>query len=122
MTEESVLETLRRVDDRIILAVMGRDLNLDHPNLCLCGWALREKLAELLNVGASEIMSRGDGTPAACAHYFAGTEEEWRDIFLGVVSWGDAEELRIVESAWAQRVDEAVFPAQRRSSRRRVSL
>lgn len=122
ITEESVLETLRRVPDRIIMATMGRDLDLNQPSTCLCGWFIREKLAEMQNVGASEVRSDGGlrGTPRRAAQLFGGSVEEWGGVYWGVVGmhheddfWRDAKITAIVEAAFVRRVDEACTPKRR---------
>lgn len=117
MTEESVLKTLRRVPDRIILATMGRELEFSNPTQCLCGWFIREKIAEMTNCGASTV-TEDDCAPRsdfsvlwsqfACAEQFGGEQHEWTEIFVGVCH---GENLRIIESAFVRRVDEAVFGA-----------
>lgn len=117
LTVDEILETLRRLPDRIVLAVMGRDLDLADGERCLCGWALREKIAELKNVGASTVRTTDapDGgwhVPIACANQFGGDELEWEAVFVGATNH---EELPVIEAAWVQRVDEAVY------GRRRVS-
>lgn len=134
MTEDSVLATLRRVPDRIILATMGRDINVWRPNTCLCGWFVREKLAEMRNVGASRLpnVCTPDGhcvnldSERGCQELFGGEEEEWKDIFHGVTQQFDFESATdnhnapqaIIERAFACRVEEAANP--RRSASRRV--
>lgn len=122
MTEQSVLETLRRVPDRIILATMGRDLDLYDNSACLCGWFVREKLAEIQNRGASTVsLPRiqtfwGDSprsTREMSVEMFGGTALEWRDIHTGVT---EDETVGVVERAFVRRVDEAVNPRKRRAS------
>ena len=107
MTEQSVLETLRRVPDRIILATMGRELEFSSNSSCLCGWVLREKLAEIRNCPASKVswMSYG-GTPEELANHLGGEDKQWAEIFYGVCN---PRELRTIERAFVRRVDEAVF-------------
>lgn len=124
ITEQSALETLRRVPDRIILATMGRDLNLLANNACLCGWFVREKLAEVRNVGASEITdlpayaeNAADAADEQCSDLFGGSHNEWEEIFYGVTHddredmFGDPRECDadIIERAFVSRVNEAVF-------------
>lgn len=135
LTEQSVLETLRRVPDRIILAVMGRDVNLFDNATCLCGWLLREKLAEIQNVGASEVplpqrqasWTNGSvdiASDAGCVEQFGGDEDEWNAIHEGVMDDEESDEYgnpqepnqHIIERAFVQRVDEACSPRKRRAS------
>lgn len=127
MDEMSVLKTLRRVPDRIILATMGRDLDLHSRQSCLCGWFIREKLAEAQNVGASlcanPISDEYIGTPGRCAGMFGGSPGAWEDIFIGVTHQAgprgeDESEMAIVERAFVRRVDEAVNPRRQRSRRK----
>lgn len=116
MTEDSVLETLRRVPDRIILATMGRDLDLNSSNRCLCGWFVREKLAEISNVGASTTNvwdATGTGPITQAVRHFGGTREEWSEIFHGVEYRNETTLLPIIEAAFVRRVEEAVFPPRR---------
>ena len=117
MTEQSVLETLRRVPDRIILATMGRELDLGQGDTCLCGWCVREKLAEIRNVGASTVDPYADwnaGNPRKQSqNLFGGTMQEWQNIYWGVM---DAR-MPIIERAFVRRVNEAVYPRKRRPSK-----
>lgn len=129
MTEDSVLKTLRRVPDRIILAVMGRDLDLEFPNTCLCGWFIREKLAEMQNVGASEVFAFHETLngpiPSRCVTLFGGDSHEWSDIFWGVVGKRDGFDafegralIATIETAFVRRVDEACQTTSQRAIRK----
>lgn len=129
LTYESALATLRRVPDRIILATMGRKLVLTEGDYCLCGWFVREQLAEMQNVGASTVkLCEGDlwrhdlpelesaelawsgatrrSSAIASAKLFGGTEAEWESIYMGV---SEKREWRypLIEAAFVTRVDEA---------------
>jgi hypothetical protein len=108
MTEQYVLGMLRRVPDRIILAVMGRHVVLSDGNACLCGWFVREKLAEIGNVAAEQtnIYTEADSVPSQCAHFFGGLRFGWSDIYNGVVDRGNRP---VIERAFVQRIDEAVL-------------
>lgn len=113
MNRRSVLNTLRRIPDRIILAVAARDLQLAENASCLCGWVIREHLAEIKNIGASRVRMPIDPfwkttQPAnvACAEAFGGAKDSWDKIYFGVCNSVD---LPIIESAYVQRLDEAVF-------------
>jgi hypothetical protein len=119
ITEERALETLCRVPDRIILAVMGREFDMSDYQTCVCGWVLREKVAELQNRAASEVDV--DDLPNSvcreCAGTFGGTVGDWDDIFMGVTDG----QLPAIESAFVRRVDEAyeaLSKPRRRSARR----
>lgn len=119
MTEESVLKTLRRIPDRIILAVAARDLELGRNDSCLCGWVIREHLAEIANVGASTVRIQPDddadddawygvrNSDKQCRAQFGGTEVEWENIYYGVTH--GVTDMPIIESAYVRRLDEAVF-------------
>lgn len=112
MTEDSVLETLRRVPDRIILAVAARDLEFFDNSRCLCGWVVREAIAEIRNMRASRTklpQLEGDryftvNADDECAKRFGGTWYEWHEIYIGVTRYDD---LPIIESAYVRRLDEA---------------
>lgn len=128
MTEESVLATLRRVPDRIILATMGREYDEWSNSSCLCGWFVREKLAEIQNVGASTttlptypVQPGQTWVPGVrnshevCAEMFGGSVAAWEDIWMGVTN---GEVIPVIERAFVRRVDEAVNPPRRRRSRK----
>jgi hypothetical protein len=124
MNEMSVLKTLRRVPDRIILATMGRDLELSEGNACLCGWFVREKLAEMRDVAEVESAYEPPETdyysPAdSCVDLFGGDAALWYSIYNGV---GDGDDWRypIIERAFVRRVDEAVNPRRRPTRKARV--
>ena len=134
MTEDSVLDTLRHVPDRIILAVMGRDLDLNRGNVCLCGWFVRERLAEMRNVAASSLcaMDANDVTAGLwepvygwCSRMFGGTEDDWNEIYYGAAGMlpsgfdDDPSLVPIIESAFVRRVDEAYEHSLKRPPRRR---
>lgn len=116
MTEESVLATLRRIPDRIILAVAARDLEMTKNDSCLCGWVIREHLAEISNVGASTVRIEPpedadesdwyntEDSFKKCRAAFGGTLSEWDDVYFGVLH---SNELPIIESAYVRRLDEA---------------
>lgn len=106
LTKQQALRTLRRVPDRIVLAVMGRDIDLADANSCLCGWFVREKLAEIQNVGASSTHA-GYDVSQSCADEFGGSWSSWDDIYSGVVEWDETPQ--VIEAAFTQRVDEAVY-------------
>lgn len=105
MTEDSVLKTLQRIPDRIILAVATRDLELSDPYSCLCGWAIRESLAEMRGMAASDVPYDSYGpTTMECAEVFGGADREWTGIFSGVTR---AESLPTIERAYVRRLDQA---------------
>lgn len=88
------LKTLRRVPDDVILAVAGRPLNLGDGESCLCGWFVREALARIRSVDATEIRGVEDGTTSyeRCTDLYGGSQTEWYDIYAGVAD--EAEESR----------------------------
>lgn len=107
------LKTLERVPDRVILAVASREIDLNEPCQCVCGWSVREQLAELSDVPADTVdpHSAPDHgliyrtVPLQCAELFGGTPGEWWSLFLDIVTPG---KMRKVEEAFVERVDLAV--------------
>lgn len=120
ITEKQALATLRRIPDRIVLAIMGRDLDLGDSCRCVCGWAVREKLAEIRDARASTINLwdedgfdlPGDIVRRVCSEEFGGTRMEWDAIYAGVIGVAD---LPVIETAFTRRVEEAVFPQRKRA-------
>lgn len=98
------LATLTRLPDDIVLAVMGRDLDLGYPYECVCGWAVRESIARELGIAASDVAS-GIQLPnlivVECANRFGGSVDEWDRIFIGVCN----DQMPLIEEAMARRLD-----------------
>lgn len=106
------LKTLRRIPDDVVLAVATRDLDLENPQRCLCGWVIREQLAAMNGVAAEKKKA---GIPSSewgdfdvvehAVELFGGTYKAWDDIFIGVVrDW----HAPLIEEAFTLRVMEAV--------------
>lgn len=114
------LRTLRRIPDDVVLAVATRDLDLNNPQQCLCGWAIREQLAAMNGVAAEEKIAGVGGVivdrlvPEQAAALFGGTSKEWTALYLGVQGcvpggWGNyfPAVADATEEAFARRVAEA---------------
>lgn len=99
------LRTIRRIPDRIILAIASRDVIPSSPTSCICGWAIRESLARASNMDAEKIdaYTRVDSVVDACADRFGGTWEEWDAVFRGIAGV----EAPLIEEAFVDRVMEA---------------
>jgi hypothetical protein len=102
-TTADYLKTLRRIPDDVILSVATRDLELDHAQTCLCGWAVREAIARASGIADADMVEVF-GITWKCQDAFGGSSDEWADIFWGVVG-GPASEI---ECAFVERVLEAV--------------
>lgn len=107
------LATLRRIPNEIVLSVGSRDMDMGDPMTCLCGWALREGLANMAKLADAERVSHyipsvwpssypSNGVPDKCARLFAGDWLEWNAVFMGVTD----ERAPLIETAFAIRVAE----------------
>jgi hypothetical protein len=101
---EKYLDTFERIPDEIVLSLLTRDLNLDEPTQCVCGWVVRENLALAAGKDADEIDVDGENMPELCQKAFGGSQQEWYDIYYDVT---DPERIPVIERALMIRVLEA---------------
>ena len=101
---EQTLQTLRLLPDDIVLAVAGREIEPSEPSSCLCGWAMREGFARVLDQPASELRPLADPSQWLAVTY-GGSYGNWDDIFLGITDQASAP---LIEEAFTFRVLECV--------------
>jgi hypothetical protein len=108
MFVKQFLSTLRKVPDDIVLSTAARELDLGDEQSCLCGTFMRECLVKMRDEEFSKVNVSNDAgldVPASCAFLFGGEQEDWEDIFTGVIDENDAP---LIEEAFMTRVFEAV--------------
>jgi hypothetical protein len=98
-----------RLPDEIVLDISARDFDEGSPERCLCGWALRESLAQAAGVDAGDVDVLGEGATSydivePLAERFGGTPGEWSAVYWGIT--GDSA-MPIIEAAWTERVMQA---------------
>jgi len=112
-------ELLKRVPDDVMLAVATRDLDVDMPPRCVCGWVLREAVARLVGKDAGQVRIvtavkkalpeyKSSGVddafvPDACARLYGGEVDAWEGLFWNITG----ADHYAIESAFVQRVAEA---------------
>lgn len=124
---------LQGVPDDILLSVASRDLDLDNPNACLCGWIVREAIGSLAAVdpdtfglysrivdcevhtqtGKSLLVPWSlDRAPVICAMLYGGAYRDWSALYFGVsYQGGPRSSLGAIEEAFTRRVREAASRA-----------
>lgn len=92
--------TLDRIPDDIVLSMASREIEPNEGPSCICGWAVRESIARVCGIDASEAP-----TPSRiiyeCWNRFGGTEPEWASVYWHII--GDTT-AALVEEAFADRV------------------
>jgi hypothetical protein len=108
------LKTLRRVPDDVILDVAGRDIDLELPSTCVCGWVVRAALAQLRGTTPEAVDMENIGAMYDAEYrdtltgVYGGTVDEWNDVYYGVSSCSDdPDSLAHIERAFLHRVLEA---------------
>ena len=111
----SYLGTLRRIPDDIVLAIFAQDFYEGANDRCVCGWAVRERMARQFNAPPENVrlpqVPVMDGSPVLCdedsfvvaQHLFGGSCEEWRALWDGA-AW----DTFAVEEAVVDRLNEIV--------------
>lgn len=108
------LATLRRVPPNVVRAVATRNIVPSDGATCLCGWFVREMVAQMTHVDADAVdpydcrigLSDPVWNPrTGSQQFFGGTREEWIRIYVDIISDDDG---RFVEEAFARRVAECV--------------
>ncbi len=100
---ETYLDTLRRIPDDIILAIGAQDFDECSFERCVCGWALRERLARELNVEPESVKAEIFTVPGRCSELFSGDYTEWHALFQGAMM-----DTLNVETAFVDRLNEIV--------------
>lgn len=93
-----------RIPDDVVLAVSARDLNLWDPYTCLCGWVVRESLAQAAGIDADQQSAHDIGINYTAAERFGGSYRDWANVFNGVTQ---SDKVAIIEEAWTRRVMKA---------------
>jgi hypothetical protein len=97
------------LSDEIVLDISARDFEADTPEQCLCGWALRESLAQAAGIDADDVELRHDDgfissdITVQLADRFGGTRDDWSAVYWGITSSG----MPVIEAAWTERVMQA---------------
>lgn len=107
------LKTLRRIPNDVMLAVGTREFAMGEGDSCLCGWAIREKVAECreladagtLHVADVGVMGSNFREIEKCVELFGGRYADWEAIYWGVVR---SSTVPLIEEAFTLRVMEAV--------------
>ncbi len=104
------LSTFMLLSDATVLDLAGRDLRLDRPAYCVCGWALRAELGKRAGKDADDISVTEDccvleeTAPYRLAQLVGGTVEEWDNIYMGVTD----DRMGDIEWAFTLRLDQIV--------------
>lgn len=100
----NVTKLFESIPDRIVLSVSSRDLDLRYGPSCLCGWAIRESLAEAARKDASDVGVDFFRVVDGCVDQFGGHHYEWESVYFGVTD----RRKRTIERAWVDRLQQAV--------------
>lgn len=116
-TTVSILRTLRRLPDDVVLDIAGREIDPVNFRTCVCGWALRGGLAMAAGVDPSEVEIGGVVT-YELLRIFGGSHKEWLAIFDGICDYDEdtrdtdhKSEYARIERAFVTRLNEVDLAA-----------
>jgi hypothetical protein len=98
------LSTLRKLPDDIVLDLATRELELNNPQRCVCGWAVRASLGKLQDRDPARVNMEDVDEAEWLNQSYGFGDVTWHEIFDGVV---EALEAPVIEEALRIRVIEA---------------